>query len=230
MCGRYLLTSPVDALAAIFGFDNLPNLAPSWNIAPTQSAAVVRPTDAGRQLERLRWGLVPAWSKDPASGPPLINARSETVRQKPSFRDAFKTGRCLVPADGFYEWSGKGAEKRAFFAKPEGTVGFAGIAAQWRGPKGETLESFAILTTTAEGPIAEIHHRAPVVIAPADFAAWLEDEPDAAAALVRPPADDLFEIVEVDRRVGDVRQDDPGLLDPAAPTPPTTGPGQMSLF
>ncbi len=215
MCGRYILTSPVDALAALFGFETLPNLAPSWNIAPTQSAPIVGPAAAnGRQLAMARWGLSPAWAKAPAAGPPLINARGETVREKPSFRDAFRGSRRLAPADGFYEWSGQGREKRAFFAKPAGPVAFAAIAAPWRGPDGAPGESFAIVTTTALGPLGEIHHRAPVVIAPADFEAWLAGPPDMAARLIRPPAPDCFEMIEVDSRVGNVRQDDPGLIQP----------------
>lgn len=237
MCGRYLLTAPVDALAALFGFENRPNLAPRWNIAPTQAAAVIRPAQTadgpGRRLDLLRWGLVPPWSKDPKAGPPLINARGETVREKPAFRDAFRLGRCLVPADGFYEWRGKGKEKQAFYARPPGTVAFAGIAAAWRRGD-ETVESFAILTTDAVGAIADIHDRSPVVIAAGDFARWLEAAPDAAAGLIRPPPADLFDVVEVDGRVGDVRQDDPGLTEPksaraAEPKPPAGG-GQMSLF
>ncbi len=229
MCGRYLLTAPVDALAALFGFENRPNLAPNWNVAPTQPAAVVRPTETGRALALLRWGLVPAWAKDPAKGPPLINARGETVREKPSFRDAFRTGRCLVPADGFYEWKGAGKAKQAYLARPTATVAFAGLAASWRGPDGRTIESFAIVTTEATGRIAEIHHRSPVVVAPDDFEGWLR-APDAAAAdLIRPPPDDLFSVVPVDNRVGDVRQNDPDLIVPAAPPAPS-GDGQMRLL
>ncbi len=229
MCGRYLVTSPVDAMAALFGFPERPNLAPRWNLAPTQQAPVVRPAGAGgRTLAFCRWGLVPAWSKGPVGSAPLINARGETVAEKPSFRDAFKAGRCLVPADGFYEWSGAGAARQAYFLKPPGPIGFAGVAARWVGPDGAVLESFAIVTTEATGPIAAIHHRSPVVIASADHDAWLNAPPAAAAALIRPPPEALFEAVPVDGRVGNVREDDAGLIAPAAPAPKTDG--QMRLF
>ena len=229
MCGRFLLTSPVDALAALFEFQNRPNLAPRWNIAPTQTTAVVRPTGAGRELAMLRWGLVPAWAKDPASGPPLINARGETVAEKPSFRDAFKMGRCLVPANGFYEWSGKGKEKQAWFADPGGPIAFAGIASLHKDKDGEPLESFAIVTTAATGPIAEVHHRAPVAIAAEDAARWMEAPPEDALALIQPPPEDLFELVKVDNRVGNVREDDAQLIEPKVDAPPPAC-DQMSLF
>lgn len=230
MCGRYLLTSPTDSLASLFGFVNLPNLAPRWNIAPTQPAAVVRPTAAGRSLDMLRWGLIPAWAKDPGAGPPLINARGETVAEKPSFRQAFASGRCLVPADGFYEWSGKGKAKRAFYVRPPGPVAFAGVAAGWRGPDGREIESFAIVTTAATGPLAAVHHRTPVTVAPTDVAAWLDAPAETALALVRPPPENLFDIVEVDSRVGDVRQDDAGLIEPKPPADPEPANDQMTLF
>lgn len=215
MCGRYLLTAPVDALAAIFGFVGRPNLAPRWNIAPTQEAAVVRAApEGGRDLAFLRWGLVPPWARSLSGGPPLINARGETVGEKPSFRGAFQSGRCIAPADGFYEWSGKGKDKRAFFVKPKATVGFAAVSTRWRSPEGADIESFAIVTAEATGPLATIHHRTPVVVPIDQTDAWLSGALDAARSLIRPPPEDLFELVEVDSRVGNVRQDDAGLIAP----------------
>lgn len=215
MCGRYLLTAPVDALAALFGFQGRPNLAPRWNIAPTQTAAVIRPAGAaGRELAFLRWGIVPPWSKSPSSGPPLINARGETVAEKPAFRAAFRAARCIAPADGFYEWRGKGKAKQAYFIKPATSVGFAAISAIWRAPDGETIESFALVTTEATGPIAEIHHRTPVVIPMGRIDDWMTATPADALALIRPPPEDLFELIEVDSRVGNVREDDAGLIAP----------------
>jgi len=235
MCGRFLLTAPVDALAGLFGFQNRPNLAPRWNIAPTQSTAVIRPAQSrGRELALLRWGLVPPWSKAPSSGPPLINARGETVAEKPSFRDAFRTGRCIAPADGFYEWRGKGKAKRAYFIKPTAPVGFAAIAATWRGPDGVAVESFAIVTTEATGPIAEIHHRTPVVIPVDRIDDWMIAPPVNALALIRPPPEDLFQLIEVDSRVGNVREDDAGLIAPKPSVddgPTSADPDdQMDLF
>jgi putative SOS response-associated peptidase YedK len=182
-----------------------------------------------RSLAQLRWGLIPAWAKDAKPGPPLINARGETVHEKPPFRDAFRSTRCLIPADGFYEWSGKGKEKQAFFIKPKSPIAFAGVASLWRGPDGQTIESCAIVTTEAGGPLAAIHHRSPVVINPHDFDVWLGPSPDQAAELIRTPADDVFSPIEVDSRVGDVRQDDEGLIVPKAATPPSVS-DQMQLF
>ena len=124
MCGRYHLSTPPEALATIFGFIDLPNLAARWNIAPTQSAPVIRIDASGaRRMEMARWGLVPPWAKTPNKkgqydGPPLINARGETVKEKPTFRDSFKNSRVLAPADGFYEWTGKGKNKRAYSIRP----------------------------------------------------------------------------------------------------------------
>jgi putative SOS response-associated peptidase YedK len=205
----------------MFGFDRLPNLPPRWNIAPTQDVIAIRAEGGSRRsLAQLRWGLIPAWAKDAQSGPPLINARGETVREKPSFQDAFRSTRCLIPADGFYEWSGKGKEKRAFFIKPKGPIAFAGIASRWRGPEGRIIDSCAIVTTEAGGPLAAIHHRSPVVINTDDFDLWLSQPPDQAASLIRTPADDVFSPIEVDSRVGDVRQDDKGLIAPKTATPP----------
>lgn len=215
MCGRYLLTAPVDALAVLFGFQGRPNLAPRWNIAPTQAAAVIHPTGGtGRELAFLRWGIVPPWSKSLSGGPPLINARGETVAQKPAFREAFRKGRCIAPADGFYEWRGKGKAKQAYFIKPAKSVGFAAISATWRAPDGEVIDSFALVTTEATGPIAKIHHRAPVVIPLDKIDEWMTAAPVDALELIRPPPEDLFQLIEVDSRVGNVREDDAGLIAP----------------
>lgn len=230
MCGRYLLTSPVDALASLFGFVELPNFQPRWNIAPTQQAPVVASGENGATTLRMaRWGLVPTWSKAMNDGPLLINARSETIAEKPSFREAFRRERRLVPADGFYEWSGKGKEKRAFFARPPGPIAFAGVATFWRDGDGAEHETFAIVTTEADDVLRPVHHRMPVVVPPSRFEAWLTGPPDAQEAIMAPPEEPVFALVEVDRRVGDVRQDDAGLIEPAVAEPPPRD-DQMSLF
>ena len=144
MCGRYSITSPPEALARLFGpLGPLPNLAPRYNVAPTQDAPVVRLAAAGaRRLVMLRWGLVPSWSKGPGAGPLLINARSDTVQAKPSFRDAFRQRRCLVPADGFYEWKVEGREKQPWrVQRADGApFAFAGLWESWAGSQGERVE------------------------------------------------------------------------------------------
>lgn len=177
MCGRYSLTSPVEAMRALFGFDEQPNLQPRYNIAPTQNVPVIRGReDGGRELAMLRWGLVPSWAKEVAASAPLINARGETVAEKPSFRDAFAKRRCLMPADGFYEWrkGDKGAKQPYRIALPDDTpFAFAGIWERWQSAQGETLESCALITTVASDQIVDIHHRMPVILEPENYDAWL---------------------------------------------------------
>lgn len=245
MCGRYHLSTPPEALATIFGFIDLPNLAARWNIAPTQSAPVIRIDASGaRRMEMARWGLVPPWAKTPNTkgqydGPPLINARGETVQEKPAFRDSFKNSRVLAPADGFYEWTGKGKEKRAYSIRPreQQAFAFAGIAAEMpRGFDGPA-RSFSIVTTEANTTLTPIHHRMPVVI-PMDAASeWLNGSVDEAAKLISAAPESFFEFYEVDTRVGNVREDDSQLLDPLPAQQPEEAaasdqpkPSQMSLF
>jgi putative SOS response-associated peptidase YedK len=177
MCGRYSLTSPVEAMRALFGFDELPNLQPRYNIAPTQDVPVIRNREnSGRELAMLRWGLVPAWAKEVTGSAPLINARGETVAEKPSFRDAFAKRRCLIPADGFYEWrkTEKGVKQPFRIALPDDTpFAFAGIWERWRSAQGELLESCALITTAASEQIVDIHHRMPVILKPETYEIWL---------------------------------------------------------
>ena len=177
MCGRYSLTSPVEAMRALFGFDELPNLQPRYNIAPTQDVPVIRGReDGGRELTMLRWGLVPSWAKEVTASAPLINARGETVAEKPSFRDAFAKRRCLMPADGFYEWrkAEAGAKQPYRIALPDDTpFAFAGIWERWQSAQGEVLESCALITTAASPQIADIHHRMPVILKPETYDSWL---------------------------------------------------------
>ncbi len=225
MCGRYSLTSPVEAMGQLFLFEERPNLQPRYNIAPTQEAPVVgqRP-DGKRGLAMLRWGLVPGWAKDLSIGARMINARAETVAEKPAFRAAFRRRRCLVAADGFYEWK-KAADspKRPYRAAlaDGGPFGFAGLWETWRGPEGP-VKSFTIITTDANPLLAEIHDRMPVILDPADHARWLD--PAAAArdllALLKPYPAEKMTAYPVDRRVGKVQNDDPGLIEPLTSTLP----------
>jgi len=177
MCGRYSLTSPIEGLRALFGFDELPNLQPRYNIAPTQDVPVVRDREGGgREFAMLRWGLVPSWAKERGGSAPLINARGETVAEKPSFRSAYANRRCLILADGFYEWkkAGMGEKQPYRIALPEDAAfAFAGIWESWHGAQGELLESCAIITTVASEQIVDIHHRMPVILPPGAYDEWL---------------------------------------------------------
>ena len=223
MCGRYSLTTPTEAMRQVFLFDSLPNLEPRYNIAPTQSAPVVRfDTAAGaRVLSLLRWGLVPSWAKEIGIGARMINARAETVAEKPSFRAAFRARRCLVAADGFYEWQKTAAGKQPWriCLVDRGPFAFAGLWERWRGPDGE-VETFAIITTEASPGIHAIHPRMPVILAPPDHAAWLTPTtpPDRLKAMLAPCQDDQLTAYRVDRRVGNVRNDEPTLIEPQADT------------
>jgi len=245
MCGRYHLSTPPEALAKIFGFIDLPNLAAHWNIAPTQSAPIIHAEKSGaRRMEMARWGLVPPWAKTPNAkgqydGPPLINARGETIAEKQVFRNSFRHSRVLAPADGFYEWTGKGKDKRAFCIRPttQHAFAFAGITAAMPSGFAGPPRSFSIITTDANAALMPIHHRMPVVI-PVDLApVWLNGTPAEAAELISAAPETFFEFYEVDTRVGNVTEDDSRLLralpdrqieESAEPDP--AKPNQLSLF
>ena len=202
MCGRFTQRLPwreLDELLDLLGPAR--NLRPRYNVAPGQSIAAVRPTDSGRRLSMLRWGLVPAWAKEPNVGYKMINARSETAHHKPSFRDAFRARRCLIPADGFYEWKREGKAKQPYLIgmKDGGGFVFAGLWESWRVPEGlaltgslselepgDTLETCTILTTEANATLAPIHPRMPVILPPDAYAPWLAGE---AAPLAPYPAE-----------------------------------------
>ncbi len=181
MCGRYVIVSPPEALRRLFGYGEQPNMPPRYNIAPTQPVPVVTGGADARHLRLMRWGFLPAWLKDPRGFPLLINARAETVAEKAAFRNAIRRRRCLLPADGYYEWQVQGARKQPFYIHPRGgqPMAFAGVAETWCGPNGEEVDTVAIGTTQAPPDLANLHHRVPVVIEPDDFAPW----PDAGAEL-----------------------------------------------
>ncbi|MEK9921744.1 MAG: SOS response-associated peptidase [Rhodospirillales bacterium] len=227
MCGRYLLTKPTTDLARLFGFIELPNLAPNWNIAPTQEAPVIRTVGRNRSCAKIRWGFIKNRAHSSSRQNPLINARGETIAEKPSFKESFKKHRCLVPADGFYEWRGKGDSRQAFFADPGETIAFAGLWENSRKADGTTLETFTIVTTEANQSLASIHHRMPVVIQPEDFDTWLRASLKDAADLIRAASEERFRLVEVDKRVGNVKHNDPELV---IPINKRTSKEQLHLF
>lgn len=221
MCSRYSLTSPHEAVRSYFRYGEPHVFPPRYNIAPSQPVAIVRTSEAGeRQLDLVRWGLIPSWVKDPRTFSMLINARSETAREKPSFRGAFRHKRCLVPADGFYEWVGPAGAKRPFLIRPRGggLMAFAGLWESWLGADGSEVDSMAILTVAANATVAPIHDRMPAILAADHFDAWLDTrgvDGKVAEALLQPAAPDLLETIEVDARLNNPRNEGPDLQRPA---------------
>ncbi|MGB8276069.1 MAG: SOS response-associated peptidase [Alphaproteobacteria bacterium] len=221
MCGRYSLTTPPEAMRGFFKITGpLPNLAPRYNLAPTQTAPIVRPADDGNEMVPARWGLVPSWSEGPESGYSLINARAETVADKPAFRGAFRARRCLVPADGFYEWQARDKRPKQPYhihLRTRAPLAFAGLWENWE-KEGERILSFAIIVTEANAMMREIHDRMPVILSPDDFDRWLDAEtagPDA-QALLKPCAADLLVAEPVGTRVNNPKNDDAGCIEPLA--------------
>jgi putative SOS response-associated peptidase YedK len=248
MCGRTALTASPADLREAFGLDDVPELAPHYNVPPSRPLEVVRVRRGGngRHLEEMRWGLVPTWAKDPKIGNRLALARAETAATTAAFRDAFRWRRCLVAVDGFYEWhraeaSKSGASKRAsskgtgpstpYFVRRADHKPFAlaGLWSRWTSPDGEVLETCAIVTQPARPPLDAIHDRMPLVLEPAIWDQWLDPQlTDATslAPLLEPRTPDLV-AYPVSPHVNDPRHDDPSCLEPAAPPEP---PAQASLF
>jgi putative SOS response-associated peptidase YedK len=221
MCGRYALTSTIDLLLELFRLAGLRlNLQPRWNIAPTQDAPVIRLENGERRIEMLRWGLVPYWAEDPSIGSRMINARGETVAEKPAFRAAFRARRCLIPADAFYDWPEEGKDKRPFlFRRPDGApFAFAGLWEKWVPEGGGVLESFTIINCAARPWMARYHSRTPVVIAPDQYDSWLDPGVDP-APFIRPPADDLLIATRVSTYVNKPANDDANCFTPALDEP-----------
>ena len=219
MCGRYVITSPPAAIRTLFGYPEQPNFPPRYNVAPTQPVPIVRLTEGKRQFALVRWGFIPGWVKDPKSVSLLINARAESVLDKPAFRNAMRRRRCLVPADGFYEWREAGGRKQAYFVrrKDGGPFAFAGLWETWSGPNGEELDTAAIVTTPANRTLSFIHGRMPVMLPPETFELWLDcAKVDAAtaAALLMPARDDLLEAYQVSPAVNRVANDSEILIAP----------------
>lgn len=219
MCGRFTLALPPELIAEVIGGIEQNHLQPRYNIAPTQLVAVIRQDTRGRRyLGYLRWGLIPSWAKDASSGSRMINARAETVHEKPAFRHAFRSRRCIIPASGFYEWQTEAGKKQPLYIrmKDDGPMIFAGLWESWRSPEGEIVESCTILTTTSNSLIRPIHDRMPVILDRSAWDIWLS--PDAAreqlTTHLQPFPPDLLAMYPVGTGVNSPRNDSWELIEP----------------
>jgi putative SOS response-associated peptidase YedK len=221
MCGRYAQRTDAKKLAKEFKVAEAPSVKPRYNVAPTQDVLAVGETGDGCEMRFFKWGLVPSWAKDASMGARLINARSETVREKPAFRQAFRQRRCIIPADGFYEWRRTGGRKQPFFfrMRDERPFGFAGLWERWEGEGGEVINSCAILTTEANEVLRPVHDRMPVILHPEDYELWLGGGPrklDLVKEMLRPyPAEEMVGYA-VGSGVNSPRNQGAGLLERAA--------------
>lgn len=233
MCGRFRLSRRKQAVMERFdSISDEPEWEPRFNIAPTQPVAVIRqnPTKRTRELSLMRWGLVPSWAKDTSSAASMINARSETVSTKPAFADALKHRRCLIPADGFYEWKRTGTSKQPFcFQVNDGALfAFAGLWEGWRDPSGKWLKTCSILTTTPNAVTSTVHDRMPVILSPDGYDLWLDPgmrDVDEVSSLLKPFAAHLMRSYPVSNRINHVPNDDEECSRPAEITQ-----AQNSLF
>jgi putative SOS response-associated peptidase YedK len=211
MCSRYFLDADGNVIAYTFRVPPDDRIHRRFNIAPTQDAPVIRATRdrAGRELAMMRWGLVPFWAEDPAIGRRLINARSETVAEKPAFREAFRARRCAIPASGFYEWTGEAKHRVPHAITVEGRplVAFAGLWERWKDAAGQRLETYTVITTDANTMIAPMHDRMPAILAAEDIDAWLTGTPEEAAALIRPYPEGEMREREVSRAINNPRNE-----------------------
>lgn len=218
MCGRFAITLPSDAMARLFDAlpaNDLPEV-PNFNVCPTNQIHAVVADDGARRLTSLRWGFLPHWYKDPGDGPLLINARAETIAEKPAFRAACRARRCIIPATGFYEWTkDEQGNRLPWYIHPAdgGTVAFAGVWQNWEvGPQSHS--TCAIVTTSANQTLSKVHHRMPVTLSPENFGLWLGEEGKGAARLMRAADDTYFHVHRVDRQVNSNRASGPDLIEP----------------
>jgi putative SOS response-associated peptidase YedK len=218
MCGRFSFYSPAEAAAALFEFEASTPTEPRYNIAPTQPIPVVRNArSGGREFVMLRWGLVPFWAKDASIGNRMINARAETLAEKPAYRNAYEKRRCLVLADGFYEWRKDAYGKTPYFISLASgqPFAFAGLWETWTDrATGEPLQTAAIVTTAASDFLRDLHDRMPVVLQPRDAGAWLSGDPGILDAVTAAPPE--FQAWPVDRKVNNARTEGPELILKAA--------------
>lgn len=242
MCGRYAATLPPEMMQALYSLLNSIDMVPRYNIAPTQPVAAIWEEGGRREAHFARWGLVPRWVKDPREFPLLVNARVETMAEKPAFRDALKHGRCIIPASGYYEWhTNPDKSKQPYYITfaDDRPMALAGLYATWSGPEGEEIDSLATITVPTNDQLSEIHHRMPAILEGAAIEDWLnvrDVRADSAAQLALPLPDGALKFHPVSTRVNSARDDDPGLIAPvtlAKPAPvrkAAGGGGQLDLF
>ncbi|WP_246274459.1 SOS response-associated peptidase [Hyphomicrobium sulfonivorans] len=221
MCSRYSLTSPPEAVRAMFGYHNDAIFPPRYNIAPSQPVAIVRYNFKGeREMALVQWGLLPSWVKDPREFKPLINARAESAAAKPSFRAGLRHKRCLVPADGYYEWTGAVGDKQPHLIRPHratGPIALAAIYEEWLGADGSEIETMAVLTVPAKGPVAALHNRMPVIIPPEHFELWLNCRSGTTTEiqpLLSPEPRRDLEIIDVSRKLNNPANEGPQVQEP----------------
>ena len=224
MCGRFSQTASPEIVAEQFAVSEPPLFKPRYNIAPSQSVAAIRiePDTTTRKLVMLRWGLIPSWAKDPKIGSQCINAKAETVAEKPSFRSAFKKRRCLVVATGFYEWQVQGRTKQPMWIglRSKRPFAFAGLWEHWKPAEGEPLETCTIITTEPNDLMTPIHNRMPVILAPTLYDQWLDptfQQIDALKTLLRPYPSEELTAYPVSTLVNNPRNDAPQVLEPVSP-------------
>jgi len=220
MCGRFTIEIPPELLVEVFGLAEPPVITPCYNIAPTQQIPIIRQyADGQNHLDHLRWGLIPSWAQDKSIGSKMINARSETIAEKPAFKQAVRYRRCLVVASGFYEWKQEGKAKLPWYVRlKDGTpMVFAGLWETWKSPEGEVIESCTILTTASNRLIEPLHNRMPVILHPDEYHAWLDRNTTNPAGLVHLfqayPAD-LMDMWPVSPMVNSVKNDSAELVVP----------------
>ncbi len=217
MCGRYALKATPAELVSRFGLDECADFEMRYNIPPGTDIPVIRQSPEGKRVVHLlRWGLVPHWSKDPGIGAKLNNARGESAAEKPSFRDAFKRRRCLIPANGFFEWKTDGKIKQPYYIslKSDKPMAMGGLWESWKTPEGGILRTVCIVTTSPNAVMEPIHDRMPVIVAPENWQSWLSGMPEKVAGLVAPYQDDELQAWPVSRRVSKSQDDDAGLIEP----------------
>lgn len=216
MCGRFTLTADAEAIQQAFNLETLPNIAPRYNVAPSQPVAVIT-NEQPKELTFHQWGLIPSWAKDPIIGNRMINARSETAHEKPSFRSALKRRRCLIPATGFYEWPSKGSPPVYIKMQEETLFAFAGLWEIWHSPEGSEVRSCTILTGDTNDLLAQYHHRMPIILPPERYGDWLRPDemtvPEA-QSMFRPYDADKMYAYEVSKLVNSPSNDSPECIQP----------------